>query len=59
LDKPELAYGSAPAGRLWNKLSNTRRKLTDRLNALVTGKNVIDPPLLKISRRFFLPLTLV
>jgi fused signal recognition particle receptor len=47
LDKPELGYGSAPPGRLWNKLSNTRRKLTDRLNALVTGKNVIDPPLLE------------
>ncbi|MBE9541852.1 MAG: signal recognition particle-docking protein FtsY [Proteobacteria bacterium] len=47
LDKPDLAHGSAPAGRLWNKLSNTRRKLTDRLNALVTGKNVIDPPLLE------------
>jgi len=47
LDKPDLAHGSAPGGRLWNKLSNTRRKLTDRLNALVTGKNVIDPPLLE------------
>jgi len=47
LDKPKLAHGSASAGRLWNKLSNTRRKLTDRLNTLVTGKNVIDPPLLE------------
>jgi len=47
LDKTERAHGSASGARLWNKLSNTRRKLTDRLNALVTGKNVIDPPLLE------------
>jgi fused signal recognition particle receptor len=47
LDKKERAHGSASDGRLWNKLSNTRRKLTDRLNALVTGKNVIDPSLLE------------
>jgi len=47
LDKSDLGYSRAPVGRLWNKLSKTRRKLTDRLNALVTGKNVIDPPLLE------------
>ena len=47
MDNTERAHGSASGGRLWNKLSNTRRKLTDRLNALVNGKNVIDPPLLE------------
>jgi len=47
LDKSEPAHGSAPARRLWDKLSNTRRKLTDRLNTLVESKNVIDPSLLE------------
>ena len=47
MEKKERAHESASGARLWNKLSNTRRKLTDRLNALVTGKNIIDPPLLE------------
>ena len=47
MDRSEPAHGSAPAGSLWNKLSKTRRKLTDRLNTLLTSKKVIDPPLLE------------
>jgi fused signal recognition particle receptor len=47
LNKSEPIHGSAHDKRLWNKLSKTRRKLTDRLNTLVTSKNVIDPSLLE------------
>ena len=47
MDKSEPANNKAPAGRLWNKLSKTRRRLTDRINILITGKKVVDPPLLE------------
>ncbi len=47
MNKSAPHHGSPPGGRLWNKLSNTRRKLTDRLNALVTSENAIDLPLLE------------
>jgi fused signal recognition particle receptor len=47
LDKAELAHGKAPPGRLWDRLSKTRRGLTDRLNTVITGRKVIDPSLLE------------
>ncbi len=47
MGKSEPANNKAPAGRLWNKLSKTRRRLTDRINILITGKKVVDPPLLE------------
>ncbi len=36
-----------PKGSLWDKLSKTREKLTDRINVLITGKRIIDPCLLE------------
>lgn len=47
MDKAEPAHGKASEGRLWDKLSETRRRLTDRLNTVITGKKVIDPSLLE------------
>ena len=47
MNKTERAHNNGSGGSLWNKLWNTRKKLSDRINALVTGKNVIDPPLLE------------
>jgi fused signal recognition particle receptor len=47
LHKPEPANGKAPAGRLWDRLSKTRGRLTDRINTLITGKKVIDQSLLE------------
>jgi fused signal recognition particle receptor len=43
----EPANGKVPAGRLWDRLSKTRGRLTDRLNTLITGRKVIDPSLLE------------
>jgi len=39
--------GKAPAGRLWDRLSKTRTRLTDRLNTLLIGKKTVDPVLLE------------
>jgi len=47
LDKAEPAHGKALPGRLWDKLSKTRRGLTDRINTVITGKKAIDPSLLE------------
>ncbi|NVM25276.1 MAG: signal recognition particle-docking protein FtsY [Desulfobacterales bacterium] len=47
MDRGEPAHGKAPPGRLWDKLSKTRRRLADRLNTVTTGKKVIDPSLLE------------
>jgi fused signal recognition particle receptor len=47
LDKAVPAHGKTPPGRLWDKLSKTRRGLTERLNAVITGRKVIDPSLLE------------
>jgi fused signal recognition particle receptor len=41
------SHGRAPAGRLWDRLSKTRTRLTDRLNALLIGKKTVDPVLLE------------
>ena len=41
------SHGKAPAGRLWDRLSNTRTRLTDRLNTLLIGKKTVDPVLLE------------
>lgn len=46
MDRPEPAHGKARARRLWDRMSKTRRTLTDRLNTVVTGKKAIDPTLL-------------
>ena len=47
MDKAEPAHGKALPGRLWDKLSKTRRGLTDRINTVITGKKAIDPSLLE------------
>jgi len=47
LDKAEPAHGKALPEKLWDKLSKTRRGLTDRLNTVITGRKVIDPSLLE------------
>jgi len=47
LDKAEPAHGKARPEKLWDKLSKTRRGLTDRLNTVITGRKVIDPSLLE------------
>lgn len=47
MNKSEPNHYGSSGGRLWNKLSKTRRKLTERLNALVTNKDVIDISLLE------------
>ncbi len=41
------SHGKAPAGRLWDRLSKTRTRLTDRLNTLLIGKKTVDPVLLE------------
>lgn len=41
------SHGKAPAGRLWDRLSKTRTRLTDRLNTLLIGKKTVDPALLE------------
>ena len=38
---------AAVTGRLRDKLSRTRKRLAGRLNALLTGRTVIDPPFLE------------
>ena len=38
---------AAVTGRLRDKLSKTRKRLAGRLNALLTGRTVIDPPFLE------------
>jgi len=38
---------AAVGGRLRDKLSKTRRRLAGRVNALLTGRTVIDPPFLE------------
>jgi len=47
LDKGEPAHSKAPPGRLWDRLSKTRRRLTDKLEILLTGRKVIDSSLLE------------
>ena len=47
LNTSKPIHNKAHDRKLWNKLSKTRKKLTDRLNTLVTRKHVIDPPLLE------------
>jgi len=47
LAKGKHAQGKAQTPRLWDKLSRTRRRLTDRLNTAITGRKVIDPSLLE------------
>lgn len=37
---------AASSGRLWDKLSRTRTRLSERLNSVITGKAIIDPSLL-------------
>ncbi|NVL91441.1 MAG: signal recognition particle-docking protein FtsY [Desulfobacterales bacterium] len=41
------SHGKAPAGRLRDRLSKTRTRLTDRLNTLLIGKKTVDPVLLE------------
>ena len=47
MDKSGPANDKATGGRLWAKLSKTRERLTNRINSIITGKNVIDPSLLE------------
>lgn len=41
------SHRKAPAGRLRDRLSKTRTRLTDRLNTLLIGKKTVDPLLLE------------
>lgn len=47
MDKAEPSHGKTPVRGLWDKLSKTRKRLTDRINTVITGKKVIDPSLLE------------
>jgi fused signal recognition particle receptor len=41
------SHAKAPAGSLWDRLSKTRTRLTERLDRLLTGKKTVDPLLLE------------
>ena len=47
MDKSEPANGNAPVGKLWDKLSKTRRRLKDRLDIVLSGKKAVDSSLLE------------
>lgn len=47
MGKSQPGNNKVPAKGLWNKLSKTRRRVTDRLNTLITGKKIVDPSLLE------------
>jgi len=41
------SHAKPPAGSLWDRLSKTRTRLTERLDRLLTGKKTVDPLLLE------------
>ena len=47
VNKTEPAHGKPTKKRLWEKLARTRKTLTGRLNALLTGQKVIDASVLE------------
>ena len=47
MNKTEPAHGKPTKKRLWEKLARTRKTLTGRLNALLTGQKVIDASVLE------------
>jgi len=47
LNKSKSAIGNVTAGKLWDRLSKTRNRLSDRLNEILRGKREIDPALLE------------
>ena len=46
-ERDSVDNNTALTGRLRDKLSKTRRRLAGRVNALLTGRTVIDPPFLE------------
>lgn len=47
MEKSGSTYDNTPKGGLWDKLSKTRRGLSDRLNTVLGAKKVIDSSLLE------------
>ena len=46
-ERDSVDNNTALTGRLRDKLSKTRRRLAGRVNELLTGRTVIDPPFLE------------